>query len=223
MAKQLKQWTHKELCEKAVKWLRRPQSQLSHGCHVAMSETQSGWSGEIPDAIGFRSAGFQDGSIVVEVKVSRSDFLADKKKPHRKGDVLGLGSWRYFLCPEGLIQPDELPDKWGLLWVTNRGGIKPIVGPAASINRGGIYKEVLAAFEWERDFEREQFILVKMLARVGDPEKLNNTLKAARAGQAYFEKQYKNQRSQLQDLTRKYYRLRNREEKSVSAALQESS
>jgi len=39
---------------------------------------------EIPDVIGFGS-GF---SIVIECKVSRADFLQDKKKPHRAKDLM---------------------------------------------------------------------------------------------------------------------------------------
>jgi hypothetical protein len=26
--------------------------------------------------------------------------------------------YRYYMCPSGLIMPDELPPKWGLLYVT---------------------------------------------------------------------------------------------------------
>lgn len=207
MAKQPKKWTHQELCDKAVKWLRRPHGQFGHGCQIAMSETQSGWSGEIPDAIGFRSSGHRDGSVVVEVKVSRSDFLADKKKPHRNGEVTGLGTWRYYLCPEGLIQPDDLPEKWGLLWITNRGGVKPVVGPALDAPYWGKFEESLQAYKWDRDHEREQFILVKMLARVGDPEQLNKMLKKARSERAYFEKRYRERDKQYNEMSWKCYRL----------------
>ena len=115
--------THKNICNIAVKWLKRPNSNGGHGCHVAVSEVASGWSGEIPDSIGFRATGdHTDGSIVVEVKVSRSDFLADKKKPHRNGETIGLGNWRYYMCPVDLIKADELPENFGLLYVNTKGG-----------------------------------------------------------------------------------------------------
>jgi len=165
-------FTHKELTELAVKWLKRPQSQKGPGCHVAVSECRSGWSDEIPDAIGFRAAGKNDGSIIVEVKISRSDFLADAKKSHRNGSVKGLGNWRYYLCPEGVIKPNEIPDNWGLLYVNNRGHIKPIVGP---MNESNYRKRMrfIESMRQESNVDGERFLLVKLLSRVGDAETLN--------------------------------------------------
>ena len=59
---------HSNLCDIAVRWLKRPSSGGGHGCHIAVSEVRSGYSGEVPDAIGFRAAGYiDDGSVVVEV------------------------------------------------------------------------------------------------------------------------------------------------------------
>ncbi|MGX9522932.1 hypothetical protein ACWX0P_29855 [Vibrio mediterranei] len=173
-----KVWSHQALCQIAAKWLKRAYSAGGAGCHIAFTEIRSGWDGEIPDAIGFRAAGFYDGSIVVEVKTSRSDFLADRKKPHRLGEVLGLGNWRYYLCPEGLILPHELPDRWGLVYVTKRGGAKPVVG-AASVSNYGERQHLLDVMRFVSDSTREQFILVKLLNRIADPDKLNIMLKDA--------------------------------------------
>lgn len=174
-------FSHVDLCNLAVKWLKRPNSQHGHGCHVAVSEVKTGWSGEIPDAIGFRAAGWQDGSVVVEVKVSRSDFLADKKKPHRQ-DGQGVGNFRYFMCPEGMILPEDLPNKWGLLWVTRRGHVKPVAGPAACAKQSWqLLSDALEKYRHESDMQRERWMLVKLLNRVGDAEELNKKLKLAYA------------------------------------------
>ena len=58
-------------------------------------------------------------TTLVEVKTSHSDFLADQKKWSRsKAAELSdkqLGNYRYYLCPEGMIDESEIPDKWGLL------------------------------------------------------------------------------------------------------------
>lgn len=174
--------THADLCAIAVRWLKRPNSQNGHGCCIAASEVKSGWSGEIPDAIGFRRKGYDygDGSVVVEVKVTRGDFLADRKKAHRIEG--GLGNWRYFMCPEGLIQPDELPDGWGLLWVNKRGHVKPLAGPAyvmASTQHYMERRQAVIDHRQESDIAGEQFILIKLLARVGDPEEVNQKLREA--------------------------------------------
>lgn len=53
-----------------------------------------------------------------EIKVSRNDFLRDDKW-HRYLDYCNEFS---FVCPHGLIQPEELPEKVGLLWLAKTGG-----------------------------------------------------------------------------------------------------
>lgn len=47
-----------------------------------------------------------------EIKVSRSDFIRDTKWPA----YLNMCHEFYFVCPKGMIQPEELPDEVGLLW-----------------------------------------------------------------------------------------------------------
>lgn len=58
-------------------------------------------------------------TTLVEVKTSHSDFLADQKKWSRSQAAelsdKQLGNYRYYLCPEGVIDESEIPDKWGLL------------------------------------------------------------------------------------------------------------
>lgn len=175
--------THNDLCLVAVKWLKRSKSAGGPGCHVAVSECRSGWTGEIPDAIGFRAAGGDDdGSIVVECKTSRSDFLADRKKAHRISG--GVGNWRYFMAPEGLISPDELPQGWGLLTVNSRGHVKAVAGLAVSYREGWrATRNEMPSWRHESDRDREQFLLVKLLHRVGDVEAMNRNLRIAYAEQ----------------------------------------
>ena len=68
---------------------------------------------ENPDVIGWAVGA---GSIVIECKLSRSDFLSDAAKAVRRNPRSGMGQRRYYLCPSDLIQVKELPPKWGLLW-----------------------------------------------------------------------------------------------------------
>lgn len=157
-------WTHAELCDVAVNWLKRPYSIGGIGCHIAYSEITSGFNCEVPDAIGWRSCQMNDGAVVVEVKVSRSDFLRDKNKPHRNGNTIGLGSWRFYLCPEGLIKPGDLPENFGLLYVTDDGGIKSIVGPTSTRHEKE-RQRLLDKMRFSSDLERERYILVKLLKR----------------------------------------------------------
>lgn len=49
-----------------------------------------------------------------EIKVSRSDFINDNKWHN----YLPLCNQFYFVCPFGLIQPDELPAEAGVIWAS---------------------------------------------------------------------------------------------------------
>jgi len=202
--------THQALCSLAVKWLQRSNSNNGHGCCFAVSEVKSGWNGEVPDAIGFRRKGYGgDGTVVVEVKVSRADFLADAKKPHRLDG--GLGNWRYFMCPESMISPDELPEGWGLLWVNSRGHIKPKAGPSFTMATSKNWlkrEESLQAFRHDSNHKRELFILVKMLTRIGDPEALNNKLKEVYRERGRIADQFNKQLKEMQRLKQDLSALR---------------
>jgi hypothetical protein len=66
----------------------------------------------MPDAIGWKRACH---SVLVECKVTRGDFLADRSKPFRMKPSDGVGCERFYLVPSGLIRREELPVGWGLL------------------------------------------------------------------------------------------------------------
>ncbi|HZR55239.1 MAG TPA: hypothetical protein VFA74_00075 [Terriglobales bacterium] len=102
--------THTQLVQKAVEWLRR------YRCGVVLSE-QACISGEMPDAIGWKKACH---SVVVECKISRADFIADRNKLSRQRPDIGLGCERFYFMPAGLARPEELPAGWGLLEFHNR-------------------------------------------------------------------------------------------------------
>lgn len=177
----MQQDQHRAYCALAVKWLQRPRSAGGPGCAVAVMESSTGWNGERPDAIGFRFTGHAptDGSVVVEVKVSRSDFLADARKPHRQEG--GCGSWRYFMAPTGLISPEELPAGWGLLEVTKAGHIKPVAGHALYFrqSRHDEYLQQAAAWRFPAvDHDREKYLLTRLLANT-DPQKALDMVREA--------------------------------------------
>ncbi|MGA9041297.1 MAG: MmcB family DNA repair protein [Terriglobales bacterium] len=102
--------THAQLVARAVAWLRR------YRCGVVLSE-QACASGEMPDAIGWKKASH---SVLVECKISRPDFLADRSKPFRQKPEIGVGCERFYLAPAGLIRREELPAAWGLLECRDR-------------------------------------------------------------------------------------------------------
>ncbi|QYW02185.1 hypothetical protein CPT_Sonora_084 [Stenotrophomonas phage Sonora] len=172
--------THRDLCDIAVRWLRRPLGEHGHGCTVAVSEVRSGsYSGETPDAVGFRFAGYSEdpfeGSVVVEVKMSRADFKADASKPHRKAG--GIGNWRYYMTPTGLLRPEELPVGWGLIEVNDRGHCKARLGAVAwTGSQYGDGRAHFPAWRVPADRDVECSLLTRLFNRVGDAEKLNRML-----------------------------------------------
>src|SRR5947209_1100767 len=97
--------THAQLVERAVRWLRR------YRCGVVLSE-QACANGEMPDAIGWKQASH---SVLVECKITRADFLADRAKPFRSRQEKGVGSEGFYLTPVSLVKVEELPAGWGLL------------------------------------------------------------------------------------------------------------
>lgn len=111
---------HTMLCVRATGWLRQ------NGGVVVCGEMGAWACAERPDVIGWD---FQGKSTVLEVKVHRGDFLADKHKPWRK-DGVALGQRRYYVAPKGLIDPSELPDGWGLVVAMGACSLRKIVQSA---------------------------------------------------------------------------------------------
>ena len=110
--------THTQLCEIGTKYLARV-----FRCGVAICEPSS-LSPEKPDCLGF----YHTTSILLEAKISRSDFMKDKTKPFRNGSVKGIGTLRYYIAPKGLLSIDDIPPMWGLLEVDHKGKVAYVLG-----------------------------------------------------------------------------------------------
>lgn len=115
------QVTHSEGCAIAARYLKNHLN-----CGMIFTEVLPFNNRESPDAIGFRPNGL---TVLMEVKVSREDFLNDKYKEFRKSPHLGMGDYRFYVCPPDIIKPEDLPEKWGLFYITPRKSLKPIVAP----------------------------------------------------------------------------------------------
>lgn len=108
---------------------------LDKRCKVVLPEFYS-HNSELPDVIGFNSGGLiRDGhwesgeySRLVECKISRADFTHDRKKSFRMRPEKGMGDFRYYCCPKGLISKDEVPAGWGLLYVYPSGQVREVKG-----------------------------------------------------------------------------------------------
>lgn len=118
--KPVEDMTHDDIAEWAASRIRRM------GYPFAFANMTSATAGEQPDVLGLNA--WAD-SILVEVKVSRSDFLADKKKPWRQPGN-GIGKRRVYLTTKGLMNPSEVPYGWELWEIQgkNRPILKVIKG-----------------------------------------------------------------------------------------------
>lgn len=109
--------THAELVDIAYRWVLRKAS-----CGAAFKEMRTEATTEIPDVLGFGSGGW---SVMVECKVSRADFLRDKRKQH----TTKMGKYRFYCAPLGLIRIEELPEGYGLIQANEKGRIAEIFNP----------------------------------------------------------------------------------------------
>ena len=100
---------------------------------VSLFKYDKCFHGEQPDVLGLTAYGK---SIIVEVKVSRADFLADKKKPWRINPNIAMGDERVYLTPEGLLNVSDIPYGWQLWEVYGKNK------PKLRIVKGRIKKKV---------------------------------------------------------------------------------
>ena len=137
--------SHRTLVKRAGRWLRKTQR-----CNAVLLEPGYGSTGEIPDAIGWQGNGR---SVLVECKVSRSDFLSDKAKPFRASG--GMGAERWYMVPAGMVERDEVPEGWGLLLFHHRSErVVKAVHPPTDNMLG------------ERGLRKERTLLIGCLAQV---------------------------------------------------------
>jgi hypothetical protein len=143
--------THQQLCNRALLWLSG-----TRRCDPVFAGIAS--CSEVPDAIGWSSCYAHEGSTVIECKISRNDFYAERKKQFVwkhpnwnyfvsarrytekaalaqgfvKEERWRMGHYRFFMCEPEIITAEMVqanaPDH-GLLWVKGRSVQKVINAP----------------------------------------------------------------------------------------------
>ena len=104
--------THATLVERAAHWLARDAG-------IVLTTISGPHREEQADVFAASRGG--DETTVIECKQSRADFLADLDKPHRAVGVLALGNRRLYYTVAGLVKPEEVPEPWGLVYLTPSG------------------------------------------------------------------------------------------------------
>jgi len=76
-----------------------------------------------------------------EIKTSRSDFLREIKQPNKRRIGLAISNQFWFIAPEGLIKPEEVPIEcgliecfWGAYDATGMTGVTVIAAPHRDTN-----------------------------------------------------------------------------------------
>jgi hypothetical protein len=129
-------FTHSELVSLAERWLRER-------CPVVLVEA-TGNCNEVPDALGFMPT-----SILIECKAAPGDFRQDQRKRSRRLPTTGMGAYRYYLAPEGVVSAAAVPHTWGLLTASDAG-----------------VRMVRPAEKQESDVVMEQRLLVKAILKL---------------------------------------------------------
>ncbi len=65
--------------------------------------------------------------FVFEIKVTRSDFINEMKKPEKREFGLSISNYFYFATPEGLINGDEIPIEAGLIEISDDGEVQIVI------------------------------------------------------------------------------------------------
>ncbi|MBR2526524.1 hypothetical protein IKE67_08690 [bacterium] len=140
---------HKKLVELGAKYLLNHQICKYPKSTIVATEINIS-CGESPDIIGF--SGYR--SFLIEAKQSRQDFKKDFKKWFRKNMECGMGDFRMYIAPKGLIKPDELPSNWGLIEVNEKDKCRMIVKPQKT----------------KGNKEAEMLIMASLIKRIGQTE-----------------------------------------------------
>lgn len=64
-----------------------------------------------------------------EIKISRSDYAADRKKEKHSDSTKGA-NYFYYVVPENLITKEEVSGKYGLIYVSSDGNLEIIKKPS---------------------------------------------------------------------------------------------
>ena len=61
-------------------------------------------------------------------------------RPERQRADRGMGNLRLYLCEEGIIKPEDLPNKWGLVYIQGK-RITKVAFPKGNISYGDFWQK----------------------------------------------------------------------------------
>jgi hypothetical protein len=152
-------FSHKELVILSSNWVNRVLK-----FPIVCSELKCNGSREIPDVLAFRS----NSSLIIECKTSLSDFRKDFSKPERNGSRIGVGNYRLYCAPVGLITIDRIPESWGLLEIDHKGKVALVKFKQGNIyhnNDSPEHYKLNDSFYHDSDIKKERAFLYSILIR----------------------------------------------------------
>ncbi len=121
---------------------------MQEKCVLSATEIASG-AGAQPDVIGWLPG--SKGTVLFECKVNPADFRSDFSKSQRIYPSQGIGRYRYYLAPKGVIDIEQLPENWGLI----------------EINVDGKHEIILKAKSQHCNLIAERQLMLSVIRRIG--------------------------------------------------------
>ena len=121
---------HEELVGQVVTQMQRSGRIVWRGLSLraALERDDGGfdWVMAMPDVYSIRHTTVEDYAepIVHEIKVHRSDLLADLKRPDKGAAYRALSSQCWYVLKEGIANPDEVPEPYGVMVFSSRQGLE---------------------------------------------------------------------------------------------------
>jgi len=107
---------HEALVERVAREMTRAGRIAWRGLSLR-AKVGDGWAMAMPDVFSIRHTTVEDylEPVVHEIKVRRSDLLADLKREAKRAAYLQLCGECWYVIREGIAQPDEIPPECGVL------------------------------------------------------------------------------------------------------------
>jgi len=110
---------HHELAARLAEYLRINDSRFTYE-NIEFSNIRCEQGGKIcvrPDVFSIKPTYNKKNlsPMVHEIKVSRSDFLTDIKKPEKRGTYYLIAEKVFYVAPKGMIKQEEIPEGFGFI------------------------------------------------------------------------------------------------------------
>lgn len=117
---------HHALAGRLAEWLREQKRVTWENIELLVPSPEGGKQAVRPDVFSMATTYDEKrlNPCVHEVKVSRSDFLADVAKPEKRAGYAQISEVLFYAAPAGLIAAEEVPPECGLVVETAPGEFK---------------------------------------------------------------------------------------------------